>query len=231
MGADKKEFLRKHHQGSGRCLCPAWLMPLSGSSPSACSSTHGCLGHQHLRVWGCCSLLCGWWAAFVRLAAGRAGMGHCCLAAGTQDEANTLLLRWESLLSACRVCPSVLALPGQPPGQQTVSWGHGSSGSRHGTALGSSNSRQVLFPLASVERGTSLFGNGVFPTASTCCPLSLHRAKQTPVLLLCLCRVLQGGALCSVWGAGAAGSPWLCRGASGSCSPGMAGPGAQPEIK
>lgn len=39
FGADNKEFLRKHHQGSGPGLCPAWLMPPRNASPAACSST------------------------------------------------------------------------------------------------------------------------------------------------------------------------------------------------
>lgn len=149
-----------------------------------------------------------WWVAFAGLAAGRVDMGCCCLARGVQDKTVTLPLRWETLLPACCVCPSVLALPAQPFAWQTISRGHGSSRSRHGTVLGSSRSRQVLFPLAGVERGASLFGNSPFLPASTCCLLSLHGAKQPSGLLFCPCRVLGGaggcreGALGSVRGCG-----------------------------
>lgn len=104
------------------------------------------------------SAVWGRWVVFSELAAGRVIMRCCCLARGVQDKAVTLLLRCMMLLSACCVCPSMLALPGQPFAWQTVSRGHGSRGSRCSAVLGSSRSQQVLFPLAGVER-----------SCSTCC--------------------------------------------------------------
>lgn len=112
--------------------------------------------------------------------------------------------------------------------------------------LGSSHNWQVLFPLASVERRASLFGNSPFPTASTCCPLSLHREKQPLGLLFCPCLVLGGAApvVAVLEGDGSREVLWALRGAAGavwspqlfhsigeSCSPGLAHPGAQAEIK
>lgn len=54
FGADNKDFLRKHHQGSGPGPCPAWLIPSSSSSSAACSSTPRCwrepLARAYLRM-------------------------------------------------------------------------------------------------------------------------------------------------------------------------------------
>lgn len=101
------------------------------------------------------SAVWGRWVVFSELAAGRVSMRCCCLARGVQGKAVTLLLQCMKLLSACCVCPSMLALPGQPFAWQPVSRGHGSRGSWRSTALGSSRSQQVLFPLAGVERSWS----------------------------------------------------------------------------